>query len=91
MRLSDEQLANLYNECRHGKDGTWIYGSGVVFPLITELMEAREVVKPFAEAAQDIEDTDEDRWEIWERPEAMNITVGDLRRARNFLNKETDG
>jgi hypothetical protein len=38
-------------------------------------------LKPFANAACDIAENVPDRWTVWERPEAMEITVGDLRRA----------
>lgn len=42
-------------------------------------------LRPFAEAAEDTEQIDEDRRHIWEAPAAMSITVGDLRCARALL------
>ena len=43
-------------------------------------------LKPFADSWDD--DEAEDRWELWERPEAMCITIGDLRRARAALEQK---
>ena len=39
-------------------------------------------LKPFADAAEDLDDTDADRYAIWEHGASMNITIGDLRAAR---------
>lgn len=47
-----------------------------------EVERLREVLKPFAEAAGDLETTDRDNYDIWEAPCAMNITYGHLRAAR---------
>lgn len=38
-------------------------------------------LEPFAAAAIDCLDDEEDRGSMWEHPAAMDITVGDLRRA----------
>ena len=45
----------------------------------------REVVGPFAEAADDICDQSSDSAHIWEAPCAMNITRGHLRAARQLM------
>lgn len=47
------------------------------------LAKAEAALKPFAEA-DDLEDA-QDRWNIWEHPAAMNITIGHLRAARAAL------
>ena len=45
----------------------------------------KEALKPFAEAAESIDDTVPDRAEMWEAPAAMETTAGDFRRARQAL------
>lgn len=47
----------------------------------------REALKPFATALDDWgDDTGQpDRWTAWEHPIAMNVTLGDFRRARASL------
>jgi hypothetical protein len=42
---------------------------------------ALEALKPFAEAADNLDDAHNDRFDIWESGAAMSITAGDLRRA----------
>lgn len=61
--------------------------SARIAELEAALAEAMAALEPFAAAGYGIEADDEDRWEIWERPEAMNITVGHLRRARDVYSK----
>jgi chromosome segregation ATPase len=52
-----------------------------------ELDEVREVLKPFAEAADDLSDTHKDHVDIWETPASGQITAAHLRAARTiFLN-----
>ncbi len=46
------------------------------------LEEMRELLKPFAEAADDLDDKHRDASPIWEAPAAMSIDAGDLRRAQ---------
>lgn len=44
-----------------------------------------EALQPFADALDDIDFADDaikDNWSIWERPEAMGLTVGHLRAAK---------
>lgn len=50
-----------------------------------EISRLREALKPFAKAAEDIDDNNHDRWEMWEHPASMNIHVADMRRARTAL------
>lgn len=45
----------------------------------------KEVLRPFAEAAECLDNPNPDNMEIWEHSAAMCITAGDLRRARKFL------
>ena len=53
----------------------------------TEIMlaDAKELLKPIADAALSLDDNNPDRMEIWEAPSAMEITAGDLRRASRFF------
>jgi hypothetical protein len=51
-------------------------------PLPDLLREVVEALKPFAVAYEDAGDPyDEDGWAAWEHPLAMNVTVGNFRRA----------
>lgn len=50
-----------------------------------EISRLRDALKPFAKAAEDIDDNNHDRWEMWEHPASMNIHVADMRRARTAL------
>lgn len=51
--------------------------------LRLRLEKAEAALRPFAEAAEDLEDRD---WgPIWERPEAMQIECDDLRKARDYF------
>lgn len=45
----------------------------------------KQALRPFAEAADSIDDTVPDRAEMWESPAAMETTAGDFRRARQAL------
>lgn len=45
----------------------------------------REALKPFALAADDLDDQHGERSDIWEAPAAMSITAGNLRAARAAL------
>ena len=50
------------------------------------LSEAVKVLEPFAEAAECIDANDDySSAPIWEHPAAMNITIGDIRRAQRFI------
>lgn len=44
-----------------------------------------EALKPFADAAENLEDWQNDAQEMWEDPTSMQVTVGDFRRARAVL------
>lgn len=46
----------------------------------------RDALRPFADAAADLDDETHDRSEIWELPCAMSITAGDLRAAAALVN-----
>lgn len=50
----------------------------------------RMMLDPFAKAADDLADETKNRSEIWELPAAMNITAGDLRRAREIVHNNTE-
>lgn len=54
------------------------------------IAELETALAPFAEASKDFDAECLDQWDIWEHPAALNITVGDLRRALSarLLNKE---
>jgi hypothetical protein len=43
-----------------------------------------EALKPFAEAAENLDDSHNDRFDIWESSAAMSITAGDLRHAHKL-------
>lgn len=47
---------------------------------------ALAALKPFADAAEDIDDSEPDNREMWEHPASMAVTVADFRRARTALN-----
>lgn len=48
-------------------------------------------LKPFADSANDcLDETDLDRWDAWEHSVAMNVTIGDFRRAAEALNATPD-
>lgn len=44
-------------------------------------------LKPFAEAAESIDDDVPDRAEMWEHPASMQVTAGDFRRAASIESK----
>jgi hypothetical protein len=46
-----------------------------------------EALKPFAQAADDLDESDRDEAHLWEHPAAMNITVGNLRRAAALVKR----
>ncbi|MBI0474434.1 hypothetical protein D9601_03525 [Sphingomonas sp. MA1305] len=48
----------------------------------------RMLLKPFAEAAEDLDDNHPDRADIWESGAAMSITAGDLRAIRAHLKEQ---
>jgi hypothetical protein len=41
----------------------------------------RELLRPFAVAGEDLDENDDDRGSVWEHPVAMNVTIGDFKRA----------
>lgn len=51
----------------------------------------KAALEPFADAAEDLNVSDDALWSIWERPEAMNITVGHLRAAAQALSRDGGG
>lgn len=51
-----------------------------------EIKRLREALKPFADAAENLEDTHHDGAPIWESAAAMSIAAGDLRTAAKLLN-----
>jgi hypothetical protein len=51
------------------------------------IAEMREALEPFAEAALSLDNPDRDKDDIWERSAALEITVGDLRRAGEVLTR----
>lgn len=52
------------------------------------IKELEEALRPFADACEAVDDAALDRYEIWEAPAAMEIRVGDLRRARSTVQTE---
>lgn len=52
------------------------------FPREEEMIEA---LRPFAEAADDLDEKHHDSTDIWEAPAAMSIKAGHLRRAAALL------
>lgn len=55
-----------------------------------EIARLREALKPFAEAGDQLEESDRDRYAIWEHSAAMTIKCGDLRKARSALEASHD-
>jgi hypothetical protein len=53
--------------------------------LRSKLEEAEGALEPFAEACDDLDESDKDKWHIWEHPAALNISIADLRAARRTL------
>lgn len=49
------------------------------------LDRATDALKPFADAAEGLNDDDPDRAEMWEHPASMSVTVADFRRAAKVL------
>lgn len=60
--------------------------AATIAQLQQRVEEMRELLRPFADAADDLDDKHRDGSEIWEAPAAMSITAGDLRRAALTLN-----
>ena len=87
----DEADNALVDKYRDPRTGVFSF-PGDVAKIIARLeaVEAqrdklKEALKPFAEAAESIDDTVPDRAEMWEAPAAMETTAGDFRRARQSL------
>lgn len=55
--------------------------------LRASLEEALDLLMPFADAASDLDDSHPDHIDIWEAPAAGGIDAGDLRAARDFVNR----
>lgn len=55
--------------------------------LIAAAPEMYAALEAFAEAAKNLEDRQRDHDHLWESPEAMMLTAGDLRRALAALRK----
>lgn len=49
--------------------------------------ELVDALRPFANAADDLDDETKDESEIWEMPAAMSITAGALRKARDVVSE----
>lgn len=59
--------------------------------LQAELEKLRDALKPFAEAADSTDANDDySSASIWEHPSALDITIGDLRRARRALREASE-
>lgn len=50
-----------------------------------------DALKPFAEAAENIDDNEHDRWEAWEHSCAMAVSLGDFRNAYHALAANREG
>lgn len=50
-----------------------------------------EALRPFSEACDELDETDEDNCHIWEHPAALNINIADLRAARAALSGSNAG
>jgi len=48
-----------------------------------------EALKPFAEAADNMDGDEPDNWSLWESPEATILTYADLRKARAIVKDQT--
>jgi hypothetical protein len=44
-----------------------------------------EALEPFANAAESIDETDKDGWNMWEHSASLDVTVADFRKARSTL------
>ena len=60
-----------------------------ILRLRAENEKLRAALKPFADAADDIEHGDKDSYNLWEHPAAMWITIGDLRNCQRILDGST--
>ena len=56
--------------------------------LVAERDRLREVLKPFADAAENLDDNDKDHWGLWDHPASMDLTVKCLRDAHAALGGE---
>ena len=81
----------------HRRAGTDPYGSNALLiveavnalPALLDTIERqRELLEPFAIAADDLDDKHGDHSDIWEASAGMSITAGDLRAVRAHLLKE---
>lgn len=63
--------------------------SRILADAVSYIEELKSALAPFAEAAVDIEDDDKDHWPLWET-DAMDLTYGDLRRARSAMSTAID-
>lgn len=50
---------------------------------------AEAALRPFANALDPNDDREPDDWDLWEAPEALDITIGHLRAARAVLSNKT--
>lgn len=60
-------------------------GCGIDSERAFHSISARKIIRPFAEAADDLDDHHPDSSPIWESSAAMSINARDLRAARDFL------
>jgi cell division septum initiation protein DivIVA len=58
--------------------------------LTDDLAQAREALRPFALAADDLDETDDDRRSLWDHVTAINISCGDIRQAAAAFGKGSE-
>lgn len=49
---------------------------------LKEIGRLRAALRPFAECAEDLDETDKDLWALWDHPAGLNVTIKDIRAAK---------
>ena len=85
-------MSETFDKRDDGWSGLWVRKSAVDAELASALSVAaelraenerlREALKPFAEAAENLDESDHAVCALWENAAAMLLTAGDLRQAR---------
>ena len=74
--------------CLRNPDGP--EAAETILALRKEVERLRGALGPFAQAAEDIDESTQGVRDMWEHPASMNITAGDFRRARAALATEAE-
>lgn len=79
---NEARARNSYAKSRAGHHQ---YVTDLMTQLCDEIEKLRGALKPFAEAAEDLDDNHPPQADIWESSAALDITATDLRKARVML------